>query len=136
MALAKAAGAKIMDRDFNFLDPWGNHFEIVAYRDVQYSKLDEVLRWMGLTLETKVRMPAINFAKKALSKKFDLVPAPASRPAHFIQTYQSSPIWQSGRPAHCPFLKIVPQHMAQAVIQGLANQGLFTDPEQARGQAV
>jgi hypothetical protein len=51
MALAKAAGAKIMDRDFNFLDPWGNHFEIVAYRDVQYSKLDEVLRSMGLTLD-------------------------------------------------------------------------------------
>ena len=51
MALAKTAGAKMMDRGFNFLDPWGNHIEIVAYRDVQYSKLDEVLRSMGLALD-------------------------------------------------------------------------------------
>lgn len=51
MALAKAAGAKALEGNFNFLDPWGNHIEIVAYRDVQYSKLDGVLRSMGLALD-------------------------------------------------------------------------------------
>jgi catechol 2,3-dioxygenase-like lactoylglutathione lyase family enzyme len=52
MARARAAGAKILaERDFNFLDPWGNHIEIVAYRDVQFLKRDEVLRAMGLALE-------------------------------------------------------------------------------------
>lgn len=51
MALAKAAGAKMLDRDFNFLDPWGNHIEIVAYRDVQFSKSGDILRAMGLDLK-------------------------------------------------------------------------------------
>ena len=50
MALAEAAGATMMGRDFNFLDPWGNHIEIVAYRDVQFSKRDDVLQSMGLDL--------------------------------------------------------------------------------------
>jgi catechol 2,3-dioxygenase-like lactoylglutathione lyase family enzyme len=56
MASAKTAGAKMMDRGFNFLDSWGNHIEIVAYRDVQYSKPDGVLCSMGLapaSLEAK-----------------------------------------------------------------------------------
>jgi hypothetical protein len=51
MALAEAAGAKILERPFNFRDPWGNHVEVVAYRDVQFSKTDEVLRGMGLRLD-------------------------------------------------------------------------------------
>lgn len=52
MDLAEAAGANILDRPFNFRDPWGNHLEIVAYRDVQFSKAEEVLRAMGLALDT------------------------------------------------------------------------------------
>ncbi|MCJ2099035.1 VOC family protein [Methylobacterium sp. E-046] len=51
MALAEAAGAKILDRPFNFVDPWGNLVEVVAYRDVQFSKTAEVLRGMGLDLD-------------------------------------------------------------------------------------
>jgi catechol 2,3-dioxygenase-like lactoylglutathione lyase family enzyme len=51
MALAKTAGAKVLEGNFNFLDPWGNHIEVVAYRDVQYSKPDGLLRAMGLTLD-------------------------------------------------------------------------------------
>jgi hypothetical protein len=50
MASAKAAGAQLMDREFSFLDPWGNHIAIVAYRDVRYSKLSGVLRSMDLDL--------------------------------------------------------------------------------------
>lgn len=32
----------------DFLDPWGNRFEIVGYDDIQFSKIPSVLRGMGL----------------------------------------------------------------------------------------
>ncbi|HET6656829.1 MAG TPA: VOC family protein [Gaiellaceae bacterium] len=32
----------------DFRDPWGNHVEIVGYRDVQFTKSQDVLRGMGL----------------------------------------------------------------------------------------
>jgi lactoylglutathione lyase len=32
----------------DFLDPWGNHIQVVAYEDVQFSKAPEVLSGMGL----------------------------------------------------------------------------------------
>lgn len=50
MELAKAAGAEILERNFNFRDPWGNHLEIVAYPDVQFTKSAEFLKAMGLKI--------------------------------------------------------------------------------------
>jgi len=45
--LAKAAGAKMVDGPFlDFLDPWGNRIEVVAYADIQFSKAPHVLRGM------------------------------------------------------------------------------------------
>ena len=35
-------------RSLDFHDPWGNFIQIVDYRDVQYTKTDEILRGMGL----------------------------------------------------------------------------------------
>ena len=35
----------------DFRDPWGNHVQIVDYRDVQFTKAPEILREMGLELE-------------------------------------------------------------------------------------
>lgn len=32
----------------DFLDPWGNRFEIVGYTDIQFTKAPHVLRGMGL----------------------------------------------------------------------------------------
>lgn len=32
----------------SFRDPWGNHVEVVEYRDVQFAKTDAVLGAMGL----------------------------------------------------------------------------------------
>jgi hypothetical protein len=32
----------------DFLDPWGNHWQVVDYRDVQFTKSDRVLRGMQL----------------------------------------------------------------------------------------
>jgi lactoylglutathione lyase len=39
----------------DFRDPWGNHVQVVDYRDVQFSKTPEVLRGMGLELEKSDR---------------------------------------------------------------------------------
>ncbi|MFZ0609700.1 MAG: VOC family protein [Xanthobacteraceae bacterium] len=45
--LAQAAGAKMVDGSFlDFLDPWGNRIEVVAYADIQFSKAPQVLRAM------------------------------------------------------------------------------------------
>jgi catechol 2,3-dioxygenase-like lactoylglutathione lyase family enzyme len=47
--LAQAAGARMVDGPFlDFLDPWGNRIEVVAYADVQFSKAPNVLRGMQL----------------------------------------------------------------------------------------
>jgi len=35
-------------RSLDFHDPWGNSIQIVDYRDVQFTKTDEILRGMGL----------------------------------------------------------------------------------------
>jgi lactoylglutathione lyase len=35
-------------RGLDFLDPWGNHIQVVDYRDVQFTKTPEVLRGMAL----------------------------------------------------------------------------------------
>jgi catechol 2,3-dioxygenase-like lactoylglutathione lyase family enzyme len=32
----------------DFVDPWGNHIQIVAYRDIQFTKAPAVLTGMGL----------------------------------------------------------------------------------------
>ena len=47
--LAKAAGAHFVEGPFlDFLDPWGNRIEVVAYADIQFSKAPHVLRAMQL----------------------------------------------------------------------------------------
>ncbi len=35
-------------RGLDFLDPWGNRWQVVEYRDVQFAKAPDVLRGMGL----------------------------------------------------------------------------------------
>ena len=50
LAAAREAGVKIFGGN-SFLDPWGNHVQVVAYADVQFSKTPEVLRGMGLELD-------------------------------------------------------------------------------------
>ena len=50
LAAAREAGAEIFGGN-SFLDPWGNHVQVVAYADVQFSKTPEILRGMGLELQ-------------------------------------------------------------------------------------
>jgi lactoylglutathione lyase len=50
LGAAREAGAEIFGGN-SFLDPWGNHVQVVAYEDVQFTKAPEVLRGMGLELQ-------------------------------------------------------------------------------------
>ena len=44
---AREAGAQMIG-SHDFLDPWGNHWQVVDYRDVQFAKTDRVLEGMEL----------------------------------------------------------------------------------------
>ena len=44
---ARDAGARMVG-DYDFLDPWGNHWQVVDYREIQFTKSDRVLEGMGL----------------------------------------------------------------------------------------
>ena len=50
LAAARAAGVKIFGGN-SFLDPWGNHVQVVAYADIQFTKTPAILRGMRLELE-------------------------------------------------------------------------------------
>ena len=41
-------GVKTFGRGLDFYDPWGNQIQVVDYRDIQFTKTDEVLRAQGL----------------------------------------------------------------------------------------
>jgi hypothetical protein len=44
---AREAGARLIG-DHDVLDPWGNHWQVVDYRDIQFTKAPRVLEGMGL----------------------------------------------------------------------------------------
>jgi catechol 2,3-dioxygenase-like lactoylglutathione lyase family enzyme len=47
----EAVGAEILPgRGLDFLDPWGNHVQVVQYDEVQFTKTERILRGMGLEL--------------------------------------------------------------------------------------
>ena len=41
-------GVPVTGRGLDFHDPWGNLIQVVDYRDIQFTKTDEVLQAMGL----------------------------------------------------------------------------------------
>jgi lactoylglutathione lyase len=48
-AALKHAGVSVQDSgSLDFNDPWGNHLQVVDYRDIQFTKTPEVLQGMGL----------------------------------------------------------------------------------------
>jgi catechol 2,3-dioxygenase-like lactoylglutathione lyase family enzyme len=47
-ALAEAGAEILPGRGLDFRDPWGNHLQVVDYRDIQFTKAPWVLRGMGL----------------------------------------------------------------------------------------
>lgn len=47
-ALDAAGVERSSGRRLNFRDPWGNHVQVVDYRDIQFTKPRHILRAMGL----------------------------------------------------------------------------------------
>jgi catechol 2,3-dioxygenase-like lactoylglutathione lyase family enzyme len=50
-ALEDAGVAVTRAPNCSFRDPWGNHVQVVDYREVQFTKAPEIMRGMGLELE-------------------------------------------------------------------------------------
>ena len=48
----------------DFLDPWGNHVQVIGYRDIQFTKAPPVLRTMGID-----QLPKTEAARKELRQK-------------------------------------------------------------------
>ncbi len=51
----------------DFLDPWGNRVQVVVYRDIQFSKTDEILEGMGLEGLDKTEDAIEQLRKKGLA---------------------------------------------------------------------
>jgi lactoylglutathione lyase len=63
-----AAGVEIQPgRGLDFIDPWGNHIQVVDYRDVQFTKASDVLRGMGLADLDKSDHALAELREKGLS---------------------------------------------------------------------
>jgi lactoylglutathione lyase len=54
-ALEEAGVAVTRAPNLSFRDPWGNHVQVVDYREVQFTKTPEVMRALGLSLEKTER---------------------------------------------------------------------------------
>ena len=63
---ARAAGATMVG-DHDFLDPWGNQWQVVDYRDVQYTKAPRILAGMGLGGLEKSERALDELRKKGLA---------------------------------------------------------------------
>jgi len=51
----------------DFLDPWGNHFQVVQYQDIQFTKAPDVLRGMGLDHLKKTSEALDELARKGMA---------------------------------------------------------------------
>ena len=65
LAAAREAGAELLG-DNDFRDPWGNHFQVVDYRDIQFTKTDRILAgWAS----TGSRSRSGRTSRKGLAKR-------------------------------------------------------------------
>jgi lactoylglutathione lyase len=53
----------------DFRDPWGNNFQVVDYREIQFTKADQVLRGMGLDRLEKTEQALDELRRKGLSSE-------------------------------------------------------------------
>jgi catechol 2,3-dioxygenase-like lactoylglutathione lyase family enzyme len=64
-AALKQANVDVQARgSLDFLDPWGNHVQVVDYRDIQFTKAPSVLRSMGID-----QLPKTDAAREELRDK-------------------------------------------------------------------
>jgi catechol 2,3-dioxygenase-like lactoylglutathione lyase family enzyme len=66
-ARLKELGVPVFGRGLDFRDPWGNLIQVVDYRDVQYTKTDDILRAMGLDGLGKSESALAELRQKGLS---------------------------------------------------------------------
>jgi predicted enzyme related to lactoylglutathione lyase len=66
LAAAREAGAEMLG-DNDFRDPWGNHFQVVDYRDIQFTKTDRILAGMGLEGLGKTERALAELREKGLA---------------------------------------------------------------------
>jgi len=67
VVLVTAGVEALPGRFLDFLDPWGNRFEIVGYDNIQFSKAPNVLRGMGLTHLSKNAKAIKELADKGMA---------------------------------------------------------------------
>jgi catechol 2,3-dioxygenase-like lactoylglutathione lyase family enzyme len=65
-ALEEAGVVLTRPPDLSFRDPWGNHVQVVDYREIQFTKTERILRGMGLELE-KTEQAAAELREKGLA---------------------------------------------------------------------
>jgi catechol 2,3-dioxygenase-like lactoylglutathione lyase family enzyme len=53
----------------DFVDPWGNHVQVVDYREIQFSKAPNVLRGMGLEQLGKTERALDELREKGLADR-------------------------------------------------------------------
>ena len=64
-AALREAGVEVAPSgSLDFLDPWGNHVQVVDYRDIQFTKSPAVLRAMGID-----QLPKSEEAREELRRK-------------------------------------------------------------------
>ncbi|HSA80312.1 MAG TPA: VOC family protein [Geminicoccaceae bacterium] len=64
------AGAEILPgRGLDFIDPWGNHIQVVEYRDIQFTKAPEVLAAMELDDLSKTEDALQELARKGIRRE-------------------------------------------------------------------
>lgn len=67
---ARMAGAEILSASGrDFLDPWGNHIQIVDYAEIQFTKAEPILKGMGLQHLKKSASALDELADKGLAPK-------------------------------------------------------------------
>jgi lactoylglutathione lyase len=66
-AMAEAGVEALPGPFLDFMDPWGNRFEIVGYDNIQFSKTPDVLRGMGLGHLSKTPQAMKELAEKGMA---------------------------------------------------------------------
>ncbi|MGI9050394.1 MAG: VOC family protein [Rubrobacteraceae bacterium] len=66
-ALEETDAEVLPGRGLDFLDPWGNHWQVVEYEDIQFTKEPGVMRGMGLEKLEKSETALAELRKKGLA---------------------------------------------------------------------
>jgi lactoylglutathione lyase len=66
-ALEQAGVAVPQSGSLDFVDPWGNHVQVVDYRDIQFTKAPPVQRAMGIAELTKTEAAREELRSKGIA---------------------------------------------------------------------